>query len=76
MPNVDTFIVSLKRAIFDREEVTLGGGIFNTEELRDVLEFLTEANKNTFDRSTAIIGGKRVYFVDPKSHVIQKGVFQ
>ena len=41
MSNVDTFILSLKRAIFDREEVTLGGGIFNTEELRDVLAFLS-----------------------------------
>lgn len=74
MSNVDTFIVSLKRAIFDREEVTLGGGTFTTEELRDVLYCLNEANKRESDKHTCIVGGKRVYFSDPKSHSFQKGV--
>jgi hypothetical protein len=38
---VETFKASLKKAIFDRESVKIGRGIFYPEELKAVLNALT-----------------------------------
>ena len=40
---VETFKASLKKAIFDRETVKIGKGIFYPEELKAVLRVLTSA---------------------------------
>lgn len=43
MDDVSTFIANLKKAIANREDVTIGGGIFNRDELLPVLRLLQEA---------------------------------
>lgn len=35
-----TFIANLKKAIRDNENVTIGGGVFTPDELREILEVL------------------------------------
>lgn len=34
---LDTFLANLKKAIRDNETVTIGGGIFTPDELREIL---------------------------------------
>jgi hypothetical protein len=35
---LDTFLANLKKAIRDNETVTIGGGVFTPDELREILK--------------------------------------
>lgn len=57
---MNTFIANLKYAIRNRETVSVGGGEFSTEELKEVLATL-EAATSPCDRSASLPRGGLLY---------------
>ena len=42
MSTLDTFMANLRRAVWNKESATIGGGEFNHQELAEVLEAILQ----------------------------------